>query len=174
MEDSRYPIGQFEVKEASTDAERSVLIDQIEQAPAQMRAAVTGLTDEQLDTPYREDGWTVRQVVHHVADSHINGYVRFKWAATEEHPTLKHYGGPPWAELADGKSAPVDLSLDLLDTLHRRWVVFLRSLDPDEFQRPITHPESGQWTVDGLLQLYAWHGRHHVAHVTELRRREDW
>lgn len=174
MDDLRYPIGQFAPKEGSTGTERSALIDQIAQAPGRMREAVTGLTDEQLDTPYREGGWTVRQVVHHMADSHTNGYVRFKWAATEKNPTLKAYDGPAWAELVDGKSARVDVSLDLLDTLHRRWVVYLQSLGPDDFQRTITHPESGPFTVDGLLQLYAWHGRHHVAHVTGLRRREGW
>ena len=174
MEDLRYPIGRFEPKEGSTGEERSELIDQIANAPRNMREAVAGLTEEQLDTPYREGGWTVRQVVHHLADSSINGYVRFKWAATEENPTIRVYDGPVWAELADARSAPLEVSLDLLDTLHRRWVVFLQSLGPDDFQRPVTHPEWGEWTIDGLLQLYAWHGPHHVAHVTELRRSEGW
>ena len=174
MEDLRYPIGRFEPKERSTGEERSEFIDQIAEAPAQMREAVRGLSDDQLDTPYREGGWTVRQVVHHLADSSINGYVRFKLATTEENLTIKTYDGVRWAELADGKSGPLDMSLGLLDTLHHRWVVFLRSLGPDEFQRPVTHPDWGELSVDVLLQLYAWHGPHHVAHVTELRRREGW
>ncbi len=174
MEDLRYPIGRLELRDGLTMEDRSALIDQIAQAPVRMREAVAGLTDEQLNTPYREGGWTVRQVIHHLADSSVNGYVRFKWAATEENPTLKAYDGPRWAELADGSSAPLDVSLALLETLHRRWIVFLKSLSPSDFQRPITHPESGEWAVDGLLQLYAWHGLHHVAHVTELRRRKGW
>ena len=173
MEDLRYPIGRLELKERLTDAERSELIDQIAETPVQMREAVRGLDDTQLDTAYREGGWTVRQVVHHVADSSLAGYVRFKWAATEDHPTLKPYDGDSWAELGD-VSAPVDISLDLLETLHRRWAIYLRELRPEDFQRPIVHPESGEWTVDGLLELYAWHGRHHVAHVTGLRSREGW
>ncbi len=174
MENLRYPIGRPEFRDGLTSEDRSELIDRIALAPSSMREAVAGLTDEQLDTPYREGGWTVRQVVHHVADSHINAYVRFKWAATEDNPTIKAYDQPRWAELADATSAPLEVSLDLLDALHRRWVAYLKSLGPSDFQRPITHAESGEWTVDWLLQLYAWHGRHHVAHVTELRRREGW
>ena len=151
MEDLRYPIGEFELRDGITEQDRSALIGQIEDTPALMREAVAGLTDEQLDTPYREGGWTVRQVVHHVADSHINGYIRFRWAATEDNPTLKPYDGDRSAELADGKAAPPEVSLDLLDALHRRWTLYLRSLGPDDLARRIEHPESGPWTVDGLL-----------------------
>ena len=174
MEELMYPIGRFALGDELTSEDRTTLIDQIAQMPTSMRGALSGLTDDQLDTRYREEGWTLRQVVHHVADSHIGGYVRFKWAATEQNPMIKPYGEPEWAELADGKSAPIDISLDLLDTLHARWVLYLRSLGPDDFLRPVRHPEWGEWTVDNVLGLYAWHGLHHVAHVTELRDRKGW
>ena len=139
-----------------------------------MRAAVHGLNDEQLDTPYRDDGWTVRQVVHHVVDSHVNAYVRFKLTGSEEHPTIRTYEEKDWAELGEAKSAPVELSLTLLDALHARWVAYLECLEPADFERTLHYPDIGDITADVLLELYAWHGRHHVAHVTSLREREEW
>ena len=174
MSDVRYPIGPFRPRGESTAEERTAMMDEIEAAPGLLRAAVAGLDDARLDTPYREDGWTVRQVVHHVADSHMNGYVRFRWALTEEGPTVKPYEQTDWALLPDAKSAPVDVSLDLLDTLHRRWLILLRALSPEDFGRTWSAPDFGELRIDALLQLYAWHGRHHTAHVTSLREREGW
>jgi hypothetical protein len=179
-EDLRYPIGRLQMEETTDEPGDSGLgsrrewIDQIERCPAQLRAAVQGLTDEQLDTPYRPGGWTVRQVVHHLPDSHMNAYVRFRLGLTEETPRIKAYLQEPWASLPDARTAPVGLSLDLLDALHRRWVALLRALGPEDFRRTIDHPESGLLTLGQLLSSYAWHGRHHVAHVTSLRGRMGW
>ena len=139
-----------------------------------MRAAVAGLTPEQLDTPYRPGGWTVRQVVHHVPDSHINSYVRFKLALTEEEPTIKPYDEARWAKLADTATTPVEVSLTLLDSLHSRWVPLLQSLTEADFARQFRHPELGMVRLDRNLALYAWHGKHHVAHITSLRERMGW
>jgi uncharacterized damage-inducible protein DinB len=173
--DLRYPVGPFaSVGRALTPQERAAHIDAIDAHPARMRAAVSGLADEQLDTPYREDGWTVRQVVHHVVDSHLNSYVRFKLAVTEDHPTICTYEQTAWAELPDARNAPVEGSLRLLESLHARWVSFLRSLAPDDFRRTLQHPEIGEMTVDVLLELYGWHCAHHEGHVTGLRQRKGW
>ena len=172
--DLRYPVGKLTYDSDITPGKRTAWIRQIAEAPAALRTAVHSLTDAQLDTPYRPDGWTVRQVVHHVPDSHMNAYVRFKWTLTEESPTIKPYDEAAWAALADTRLTPVGVSLDLLDAIHRRWVVLLESLKDDDFGRLLTHPEYGQMTLDRLLQMYAWHGRHHVAHVTALRAREGW
>lgn len=173
MDDLRYPIGPF-TKPASLDAAaRTAAIDTIARAPALFRQAVAGLTDAQLDTPYRPGGWTVRQVAHHVPDSHLNAYVRFKLAVTEDVPTIKPYEESLWAKLADS-ALPIDVSLRLLDALHERWVVLLRSLGNDQWVREFVHPESGRLRVDQLLALYAWHGAHHTGHVTSLRRRMGW
>ena len=151
------------------------MMAELEAAPASLRAAVKGLGPAELDTPYRPGGWTVRQVVHHVPDSHCNGLVRFKLALTEDSPTIKPYLEAKWAELADGRSALVEQSLMLLDLIHVRWLVLLRSLTPSEFSRRLIHPERKEsLSLDSMLALYAWHGRHHVAHVTELRKREGW
>jgi len=139
-----------------------------------MRAAVEGLSDEQLNTPYRPEGWTVRQVVHHVSDSHLNSYIRFKLALTEEHPTIKAYDENVWANLDDARNAPIDISLDLLEALHARWVLFLLSLKEKDFQRTFNHSELGAVSLDKNIALYAWHGRHHVAHITSLRERMEW
>ena len=139
-----------------------------------MRAAVAGLSDEQLNTPYRPEGWTVRQVVHHVPESHMNSYVRIKLAITEEEPTIKPYFEDRWAQLDDAQQAPVELSLHLMDALHGRWVWFLRSLKDADFQRTFQHPELGIVSLDKNIALYAWHGRHHVAHITSLRERMGW
>ncbi len=174
MPDIRYPVGKFDPKPQLTNAERQLLIDQIAEAPQKLRDAVDGLTDEQLDAPYREGGWTSRQQVHHLPDSHINAYTRFKLAVTEQNPTIKPYEEHLWAELVDGKLAPIEPSLVLLESLHLRWVIFLRSMKSEEFARTLIHPQNGPMNLDRLLQLYAWHGRHHVAHITALRGRMGW
>jgi DinB superfamily len=174
MADLRYPIGKFSFEGPLTNSQIQQLIDNIEQAPAKLRAAVQGLSDQQLDTPYRPDGWTVRQVIHHVPDSHMNAYIRFKLALTEEDPTIRPYMEARWAELPEAKSAPVDLSLTLLETLHQRWVIVLRNLKPEDFKRTFRHPELGLLTLERNTALYCWHGRHHVAHITSLRERMGW
>src|SRR5688572_26371057 len=172
--DLRYPIGRFRKVASLTAAEREAAIDAIAATPIRLRAAILGLTPEQLDTPYRPDGWTVRQLVHHVADSHINSYVRFRLAMTEDNPAIKSYEEARWAELEDARNAPIEISLALLDALHQRWVRLLRSLGPDDFSRTVNHPEHGTISLDSLLALYDWHGRHHVSHVTRLRQRMGW
>lgn len=171
--DLRYPIGRLERKSTLTPAERRAAIDAMAAAPAQLRTAVHGLSDAQLDTPYRAGGWTVRQLVHHVADSHMNAYIRLRLALTEDHPTIKPYDQTEWAKLADS-AMPVDVSLDLIDRLHQRMVHLLRALRDTDFQRTLNHPENGSMTLDALVGMYAWHGRHHAAHVTSLRERSKW
>ena len=156
-----------------TSAERGACMDTIEQHPRRMRAAVAGLDDGQLDTPYREGGWSVRQVVHHVVDSHVNSYCRFKLIATEDTPTIRTYDQDAWAALPDSRE-PVEMSLAILDSVHARWCVFLRAMEPDYFLRMFDHPEVGEMTCDALLELYAWHCGHHEGHVTGLRAREGW
>lgn len=174
-DDLRYPTGPFtSVRRPLRPDERSAHIDTIAEHPTRMRAAVSGLSDAQLDTPYRDGGWTVRQVVHHVVDSHLNAYVRFKLAVTEDRPTICVYEEKLWAELPDAKSAPVEGSLAMLEHLHGRWVAFLRGLGDDDFRRAFVHPELGELDVDVLLEIYGWHGPHHEAHVTRLREREGW
>lgn len=170
----QYPIGQFEVPEERGADARAEWIAIIEACPAQMREAVAGLTDRQLDTPYRAEGWTARQVVHHVADSHMNAYIRFKLALTEDRPTIRPYDEAAWAELPEARTAPPDLSLDLLETLHRRWVASLRAMTAGDFQRVFLHPDLGVVLLDVALSHYAWHSRHHVAHVAGLRQRNGW
>ncbi|HVZ77531.1 MAG TPA: bacillithiol transferase BstA [Gemmatimonadaceae bacterium] len=173
--DLRYPIGRFERPAEYTPEVRAQWIEQLAQAPANLRAAVRGLNDAQLDTPYRPDGWTVRQLVHHMPDSHMNAYMRFRLALTEDTPTIKPYSEARWAQLPDARSAPVDSSLALLDALHQRWVLLLRAMTPDDFARAVVHPERpAPMTLDTMLGVYAWHGRHHVAHITALREREGW
>lgn len=168
--DLRYPVGTFQYDGPNRDA----WIAEIAALPATMRAAVGGLSDAQLDTPYRDGGWTVRQVVHHVFDSHVNSYIRWRWALTEDTPLIKAYDEVRWAELPDAKSAPIDVSLRLLDALHERWVMLLRSLSEEQWARGFVHPENGDMSLDKTLGLYAWHGRHHVAHITALRQRMNW
>jgi hypothetical protein len=174
MSDLRYPIGKVQFESEMTEGRRKELIGQIEAAPQLLREAVRGLGAEQLETPYRPGGWNVRQVVHHLPDSHLNSYVRFKLALTEHQPTIKPYDEGAWAEMPEARTAPVEISLDLLDALHRRWVIMLRSMSPDEFARAFNHPELGLVSLDRALSIYAWHGRHHVAHVTSLRTRMGW
>ena len=173
MEDLRYPIGEFKLPSTITRDLRSNAIGGIAALPARMRDAVRGLSESQLDTPYRPGGWTVRQVVHHVPDSHLNAYVRVKLALTEDNPTIKPYDQDAFANLADQR-LPIEVSLSLLDGLHARWVAVWKAVTPDQFARPLYHPEIGAITVDYLLQHYGWHSRHHVAHVTRLREREGW
>jgi uncharacterized damage-inducible protein DinB len=173
MPDLRYPVGQFVLPDSTAPRERVGWIKEIARAPHDLRAAVSNLSKEQLDTPYRPGGWTVRQVAHHVPDSHLNAYVRFKLALTEDQPTIKPYDEARWATLAD-TALPVEASLNLLEALHLRWVHLLESMSDQDFQRRFVHPESGPWRLDQYLSQYAWHGRHHIAHITELRGRMSW
>jgi hypothetical protein len=172
--DLRYPIGKYEANATLTAAERAEAIAQIAETPKRMRDAVGGLSGAQLDTPYRPGGWSVRQLAHHVPDSHMNAYVRLKLALTENEPTVKPYEEALWANLPDSRETPVEVSLSLLEFLHLRWDPLLRALQPADFARRLLHPASGVMTVDNLVHHYAWHGRHHVAHITSLRQREGW
>lgn len=174
MSDPRYPIGPFVDPGPLTPEQRTAAIEAIENAPVELRKALRGLSQDQLAVPYREGGWTLRQVVHHIADSHINAYCRFRLALTEDNPTIKPYEEQLWAELADGANAPIGLSLALLDALHARWALLLRSLEAAQFSRPLIHPASGAHDVDWLLAIYAWHGAHHIAHITTLREANGW
>ncbi len=174
MDELRYPVGKFEAPAAYSEALRTRWVGEIEEAPARLRAAARGLTDEQLDTPYRDGGWTLRQVVHHLPDSHLNAYVRFRLALTEDEPAIKTYLEDRWAELPDSRTAPAEVSLALLEALHRRWVLMLRNVKADEWKRSFKHPDLGVISLERTLGLYAWHGRHHVAHVTSLRDRMGW
>jgi len=172
--DLRYPVGPFEPVSTLTPDQRRAAIDAIADVPARLRAAVANLTEAQLDTPYRPGGWTVRQLVHHIADSHMNALTRFKLALTEDEPLVKTYEENLWAELADTKTPPIDSSLAIIDNLHKRWVILLRSLETAQFERKFRHPQWGLGTVDFLLAQYAWHGKHHVSHITSLRERNGW
>ena len=172
--DPRYPIGTFRPQPSITDAQRREMIQQIAEAPNRVRDAVRGLGEVQLNTPYREGGWTIRQVIHHLPDSHMNAYVRFKLAVTEDTPAIKPYLENLWADLHDARHAPVESSLLLLESLHARWVMFLQSLQPADFARTFSHPEHGTKNLDFLVQLYSWHGRHHTAQITSLRERKGW
>jgi uncharacterized damage-inducible protein DinB len=174
MDDLRYPVGRFQRPASLSADERRAAIDAVAATPADLRAAVRGLTDAQLDTPYRPDGWTVRQVVHHVPDSHANALIRFKLALTEDTPTIKPYNEAAWATLDDARSTPIETSLSLVDGLHDRWLRILRAMSPADFSRGLLHPENGLMTLDQMLALYSWHGRHHVAHITSLRERSGW
>jgi hypothetical protein len=172
--DLRYPVGEFRFPESVSGQELAVFIDQIAATPARMREAVAGLSDTQLDTPYRPGGWTVRQLAHHVPDSHINSYMRFRLALTEDDPVIKPYEEARWAELPDARTLPVEPSLALLENLHARWVPLLRSLSDAEWKRSFRHPALGPVRLEQNAALYAWHGRHHVAHITRLRERMGW
>lgn len=172
--DLRYPIGRLDRRASLTSEERRAAIDAVAAAPSKLRTAVKGLSDSQLDTPYRPGGWTVRQLVHHVADSHMNAYTRFRLALTEDNPTIKPYAEAQWAELVDARTLPVGVSLALLDAMHERLVHLLRATPAEGFARTLNHPENGPMTMDALLSTYAWHGRHHTAHVSALRERMKW
>jgi hypothetical protein len=172
--DLRFPIGKFSFPQSSTPEQRKEWIRDIAETPGKLRAAVGGLTEAQLNTPYRPGGWTVKQVVHHVPESHMNAYIRFKLALTEEEPAIKTYDEAAWAKLPDVESTNVEVSLSLVDNLHHRWVRLLESMDDAAFQRTFRHPEMGVVKLERNLALYAWHGKHHVAHITSLREREGW
>lgn len=173
-DDLRYPIGRFKPTAAPEPADRREWIRTIEETPARMREAVAGLKDVQLDTPYREGGWTVRQVVHHVPDSHMNAYVRTCLILTETEPTIRPYDEAAWAMLTFSRLGSIDVSLDLLDALHTRWLGVLRGMSEADYARRFIHPDNGLMTMAVLVELYSWHGRHHVAHITKLREREGW
>lgn len=174
MEELRYPVGRFSPREGTSARERRELIQEVASLPGRLREAVSGLSRPHLDTPYRPGGWTVRQVVHHVADSHINAYVRFKLALTEDGPTIKPYDEAAWAELPDARTEPVEVSLTILDAVHHRWTRILGEMDEEAWARTFVHPELGELTLATNLQLYEWHGRHHLTHVTALAEREGW
>jgi len=172
--DLRYPIGPFKPEAPLLESQRTAMIEDISELPAKLRAAVAGLNDEQLDVPYRSGGWTTRQIAHHLADSHANSYIRVRFALTENNPTIMPYNEAVWAELTDAKHAPIESSLKILDGLHSRWAMLLKSLKPDDWKRTMFHPERGQLDLNMQLALYAWHSKHHVAQITELRKRKGW
>ena len=176
LDQLRYPVGppQARIKGTASAESRQAAVAEVRDLPAKLSKACLGLNDSQLDTPYREHGWTLRQVAHHVADSHMNAYVRLRLALTEDWPTIKPYDEALWAKLADARTAPVERSLDLLVPLHARWSQLLETLDESGWNRGYHHPESGQTTIAAMTELYAWHGRHHTAHVTGLRERMGW
>jgi hypothetical protein len=175
MDSVRYPVGDFEIDPQVTPAKRRQWLRQMAEMPRALGAAVAGLDERQLGTPYREGGWTPRQVVHHLADAHVNGFVRFKLALTEDQPKVKTYEEDLWAQTADGRDAPVEMSLRLLAALHQRWTILLESLPEERFGRDaFSHPQRGFMTIDKAIQLYAWHGLHHAAHITGLRARMGW
>lgn len=174
MSDLRFPIGAFTFPESVTPAQRTAHIAALRDLPAQLRAALADLPESHLETPYRPGGWSIRQTIHHIADSHMNSYIRFKLAVTEDVPTVKPYDEARWAELTDGKTGPIEWSLTLLDVLQPRWATFLESLSDADWQRSYRHPEQGLVRLDAALALYDWHGRHHVAHITALRARENF
>lgn len=169
----RYPVGHFKAPPSNDPTTRTPLIQDLRELPERLRAAVAGLSDAQLDTPYREGGWTVRQVVHHVADSHMNSYVRFKLALTEDNPTIKPYDEAAWANLADSRLR-IGSSLDLIASLHARWVGLLEGMSETDFEKTFNHPERGKQSLATALGIYAWHSRHHTAHITSLRARQGW
>lgn len=172
--DPRYPIGKFARPETFSSQQRRASIATLAALPENLRAAVYRLNEAQIDTPYREGGWTVRQLVHHVADSHMNAYVRTRLALTEDWPTIKPYEEKLWAELPDARTLPIDVSLELLDALHRRWVTLLELLTEEQWERGYVHPESGRHTQEEVAAIYDWHSRHHVAHITTLRKSRGW
>jgi hypothetical protein len=160
--DPRYPVGKFDPADATPLQE---VIETIASLPRDLRKAVARLTIRQMDTPYRDEGWTARQVVHHLADSHLNCYARFRLALTEDAPTIKPYSEKAWAELPDAKSGPIDMSIALIDGLHARWAALMRSMTAEQFRRTFVHPERGAMTLDRTARIYAWHCRHHLAHI---------
>lgn len=174
MADVQYPIGKFSEDPDVTPEKRQKWIAEVEQAPSVFRRAVAGLTQAQLDTPYREGGWTVRQVIHHMADSHLQSVVRFRLALTEENPAISGYDPAKWAELPDAKIGPVEVSLALFEAIHGRWLLLLRAMNPADFRKTFRRPDGQVIALDRLLQTYAWHGKHHAAHITGLRERMGW
>jgi uncharacterized damage-inducible protein DinB len=173
-ENVRYPIGPFQFGLPVAFQERPVLLLQVSEAPAKLRSAAANLSDQQLDTPYRLGGWTVRQVVHHLPDSHLNWYIRAKLALTEDEPTIKPFAEGPWAELQDGRAGAIEPSLRILEGVHARTALFFESLAPEDWRRKFVHPEHGVLTIEDILPALAWHSRHHTAHIMELRKRMGW
>lgn len=173
-DDLRYPIGRPRLRTPLSEEERTEMIARMAGFPDRLRAVVRAFDDDQLDTPYREGGWTVRQVVHHLPDSHMNGYVRFKLGVTEENPTIRAYEEHLWAELPEARAGDVELSLPILESVHRRWCIFLGSLDDDQWSRTVVYSDGSTRTLDELLCVYSWHGDHHLAHITSLAEREGW
>lgn len=175
IEELKYPIGKFERPAEITPEKIEEWIGEIEALPKQLKDCVANLTEEQLDTPYRPEGWTVRQVIHHIADSHMNSYIRFKWTATEDNPTIKAYDQVAWGDLPDSKTAPVELSLAIIEGLHLRWVTLLKTYTEADWKRTMFHPESKKTIpMDVNLPMYGWHGKHHIAHIEALKKRESW
>lgn len=174
MTDLRYPIGPFERESEITGERRRQYMEQLAGTPEKLREAVQGLSAAQLDTPYRPKGWTVRQVVHHVVDCHVNAYIRFKMTLTEDNPAVKPYNQKRWAELMDSRTAPVEMSLAIFEGLYRRWVILLDSLSPEDFARTMQHPDMGVFRLDSYLSMCVWHGNHHIAHIMGLRKRMNW
>jgi len=174
QDDLRYPIGTFSPMASSMPGVRAANINTLRLLPERLRAAVAGFNDEQLDTTYREGGWTLRQVVHHIGDSHLNAYIRFKLALTEDWPTIKPYDEAAWAALNDSRWLPIDGSLALIDALHARWVALLETMTDDDFRRGFTHPERGKVNLALVLAMYDWHSRHHTAHITRTRQSRGW
>lgn len=173
-EDLRFPIGRFKLEGEITNEMIEKYIRDLEEVPNELRKAVEGLTDEQLNTSYRPGGWTLKQVVHHLPDSHMNSFIRFKLALTEDEPTIKPYDEKKWAELADSTNTPVSVSINLLENLHIRWANLLKSFSPKDWKRTYIHPVNGASTLERALALYSWHGKHHIAHITSLRKRMGW
>ncbi|MCB0665168.1 MAG: putative metal-dependent hydrolase [Saprospiraceae bacterium] len=170
MENLKYPIGKFEYPKTYSDSDIERWIDEIDRIPDQFRTLVQSLSDEKLNTPYRPDGWTARQVIHHVPDSHFQAYCRFKWVLTEEHPTIKPYHENRWAELPDSKFTPVSVSLDMLSSVHSRWVMLMRNIDREDFDKYYIHPEyNNKYALGAVCKLYAWHGKHHLAHLQIIK-----
>ena len=174
LDDLRYPIGPFSAPASFMPGIRTAHIHTLQTLPVHLREIVEGLSDEQLDTPYRDGGWTVRQVVHHIADSHANAFLRFKLALTEDWPTIKPYDEAAWAELADSKTLPLAASLETIDGIHARWVVLLEAMSVDDFQKGFNHPERGRVNLGKALAMYDWHARHHLAHIVGLKKRKGW
>ncbi|MGA2807718.1 MAG: YfiT family bacillithiol transferase [Terracidiphilus sp.] len=174
QDELRFPIGRFSPPAGSTEDVRATQIETLRLLPTRLRKAVSGLSDSQLDTPYRDGGWTLRQVVHHVADSHANSYIRFKLALTEDWPTIKPYDEAAWARLGDSRKLPIDGSLQFIEALHGRWVALLEELTAEDFEKGYNHPAMGRQSLAVALALYAWHSRHHTAHITSLRTRQGW
>jgi uncharacterized damage-inducible protein DinB len=172
-EDLSFPIGKYEKVREITPEQRKQFIREIAELPNNLREMVKNMSEEQIDLPYRPAGWTVRQVVHHVGDSHLNSFIRFKLALTEKNPTIRPYAEDLWAETAEYKM-PVDVSLNLIDSIHRRWVALLESMSDEDFARTLNHPETGVWTLENLLGMYVWHGKHHTAHINNLKKRNGW
>jgi len=174
LEKLRYPVGRFDPKGELPAGARAAAIESIAGTPDRLRKSIAGLTAEQLDTPYRDGGWTVRQVIHHVPDSHVHAYVRFKLALTEDAPTIKTYDEAAWAKLEDSRATPIESSLALLDSIHTRWDILLRAMKDTDFSRSLNHPELGNLDLSFMVRMYEWHGRHHAAHITGLRHRMGW